>query len=818
MKQTNLRLVAMLLLCYVAMLCGNLRASDWVNEELSESHNYYIYNTVGGFVGSNGNDVYLRNYADAELFNIVQNNSVYIFYNLNKNNYAVKTDIGVINSNILYASSGDKFNISKESRAGIPEYKISHKLALTVRYWTASAVNQKVSFGTSTSNHTWKFISEKQYEYRPKLDALVAFMERKTEKSEALNTAIAAAEALQSQTSLENPDDMINRCTDMINAAYETTDNHYVLYHLIKDASFSAAKLKQIYGQTPTNIKTAIGNAFNALLGESGSIDYQLDANNSNSLRAVYSSYMTSSVNAFVDVLNAAKTDLGYNITADDQAKLDAANSQQTYNDAAISIRNSFKNWVATRNTKGKGFPKNSKISLLVDNNSFEMGSAEGWTIDPEGIWFYSDADRTKLIDKSQYPLSESAWTSGSYAHVIDGDAAGITGRSGKHLFQSYRGVQTTDGSKNIHWGYNIRQTVTGLMPGTYKLTAKAGLLKSLSSLGSDKNFFCYSSSEKGYTKKVFINAKVNDGNLITAEQSYSEYDVLSEIALEFTVTSISDNVEISICGSTNELDKVGSYYAKYYVPFYVDDVQITLLSGAAACYTFDETEEIANDMRYLVGKEYEKVTVKRQLKTSDTWNTLCLPFAADKSQFSEVRELTSIVEKDNSAVLKFTTAQSVKAGKCYLVKVKTNSEIAKFEANDVSIVDPESTTVIDANNQIAVSFVGTYDKMMANQLPAGSFILQQNSFFQVDDMDDDKKSKTRIKGFRGYFNVETLSQSAPTLRLNDMDEEDENGSDIEAIVENEADARIYNMCGQRLNAAPASGIYFVNGKKYIKK
>ena len=197
----------------------------------------------------------------------------------------------------------------------------------------------------------------------------------------------------------------------------------------------------------------------------------------------------------------------------------------------------------------------------------------------------------------------------------------------------------------------------------------------------------------------------------------------------------------------------------------------------------------------YYSAGTYPSVSFTRSF-TADNWNTLCLPFAFDKSRLTAVKELSSVTENSGSYSLTFSDASTTVAGKPYIVQ--GSGEITLTGTNVEVVTDPVSTTKSD------ITFEGTFSQKYA---PQNSYIISGTNFYLVD-----KENAVTVKPYRGYFTV----QSAGPVKALLMDVDGTDGIASVETTETENSA-IYNLAGQRVQKAQ-KGLYIINGKKVVVK
>lgn len=251
-------------------------------------------------------------------------------------------------------------------------------------------------------------------------------------------------------------------------------------------------------------------------------------------------------------------------------------------------------------------------------------------------------------------------------------------------------------------------------------------------------------------------------------------------------------------------------------IQFFIEDFievpgasQINYLSSIVDYLELDENATSIASLENV----FEKVIVKRTLK-ADTWNSFCVPFAMSADDITEnfgdgaeVKALSGLTVDDDNYSLKFENATIIEARKPYMVRVKNAvNEITVFDVEEGINVDTRavgSTSAYTDDMNHAVDFHGNFTKQLA---PRDSYIISSNNFYFVD-------SDVNLKGFRGYFTVESAN-SNKAVKLNFSFDDILTG--IEGVTAEGLDNNIFDLQGRRVMNAK-SGMYIMNGKKVIR-
>lgn len=243
------------------------------------------------------------------------------------------------------------------------------------------------------------------------------------------------------------------------------------------------------------------------------------------------------------------------------------------------------------------------------------------------------------------------------------------------------------------------------------------------------------------------------------------------------------------------------------------------------------------------------KVTINRKF-TKGIWTTCVLPFSLNKHQvdaiFGTTYGITNNVDgttndnADGTQILYFDRVEGNKAyfvrhayntivaGKPFLIKpAKDVESINTAAVTDYPYVTIENTQLADWCAGNGYAWVSSYSNGMTVQ-QGDCFISNKDGHFKnfVGD-------PGTLKGFRGYLKANRANGAKPqTLSVGmDSNVNDEGtsaiiGLTIDAdgnIVTGVADGKVYNVNGQVVSedsrnfGALPSGVYVINGKKYVK-
>ena len=262
---------------------------------------------------------------------------------------------------------------------------------------------------------------------------------------------------------------------------------------------------------------------------------------------------------------------------------------------------------------------------------------------------------------------------------------------------------------------------------------------------------------------------------------------------------------------------------------------------------TYDETS--INDVKTTAEGHVAKVSINRKF-TKGIWTTCVLPFSLNKHQvdaiFGTTYGITNNVDgttndnADGTQILYFDRVEGNKAyfvrhayntivaGKPFLIKpAKDVESINTAAVTDYPYVTIENEKPADWCAGNGYAWVSSYSNDMTVQ-QGDCFISNKDGHFKnfVGD-------PGTLKGFRGYLKANLANSAKPQTLSVGMDSNvNEEGTSaiigltIDAdgnIVTGIADGKVYNVNGQVVSedsrnfGALPSGVYVINGKKYVK-
>lgn len=251
------------------------------------------------------------------------------------------------------------------------------------------------------------------------------------------------------------------------------------------------------------------------------------------------------------------------------------------------------------------------------------------------------------------------------------------------------------------------------------------------------------------------------------------------------------------------------------------------------------ETENAKNTVEKTVDGHVAQVKIARKM-VANRWTTCVLPFSLNRQQVDAIfGPAYSATAKEGTQILYFDHVEGSKAyfvrhayntivaGKPFLIKPTKNVEsINTADVTDYPYVTIENTTPdawCESNDYVWTS---SYNTM--NIAKNDYFIGASDGKFKAY-----SAASGTVKGFRGFLKAKLPASAKPTM-LSISTSSITDGNDGETTgIENliittdgelmPANSRVYNINGQLVSEDASSfqslpsGIYIINGKKYIK-
>ena len=285
--------------------------------------------------------------------------------------------------------------------------------------------------------------------------------------------------------------------------------------------------------------------------------------------------------------------------------------------------------------------------------------------------------------------------------------------------------------------------------------------------------------------------------------------------------------------GKTYYLYNFGSKIGFYGFSFDEDETKPT-----EDVFTFNDDQ--TNTITATEAGHVAKVTINRSMKAG-VWTTCVLPFSLNRQQVDAIfGPAYSAAKPEGTQILYFDRVENGKvyfvrhayntivAGKPFLIKpTKEVTSINTAEVTEYPYVTIENTKPGDWCSANGYAWASSYSNDMTVQEGDG-FISKSGTF-----MNFVGESGT-LKGFRGYLKrTETQTGAKPIMLqvVNSSNVDGNNGetTGIEDLIIDAdgqlmpANGKVYNINGQLVSEdansfqSLPSGIYIINGKKYIK-
>ena len=269
------------------------------------------------------------------------------------------------------------------------------------------------------------------------------------------------------------------------------------------------------------------------------------------------------------------------------------------------------------------------------------------------------------------------------------------------------------------------------------------------------------------------------------------------------------------------------------YDPYIIDITPVSLANDADNTTTLttykDETCDIA-----LTGRTFYK---------DGNWNTLCLPFPLSEEQITTtdlagatIMELdatgtyaddkgdhqTGFDAASGTLYLYFKTATSIEAGKPYIVKWTSGSDIANPVFPGVTVTGTPAGTVEAKNSGLnTVQFIGTYSPTPLTPNDKSNLFLGTGNTLYYPNGANNADGNYDVNACRAYFHVDLDGSAGVRAFVLNFDEE-ETGIKPPSPLKGEhlsppSGGWGATLSGVRLAAKPtARGLYIYNGRKVI--
>lgn len=431
----------------------------------------------------------------------------------------------------------------------------------------------------------------------------------------------------------------------------------------------------------------------------------------------------------------------------------------------------------------------NTAIATVEANLGFEDGeyapynnvTALGKLAEAKAINQSANNEQSVVQSLTTYLNNASNWT----ANEVDVDAVyngnfAIGQGSAAADIQQYGWTRTNgwgqfqNGAEGDNENGTVYYNQTGSLQygnaGVYTMPLKAETVYELS--------FKYGAWDKNVTPTVSVlNAEDGMAAMSFAATSTSYKTSMNSVDMVF-VTGAEGNYILTIAGNNNLV---------------VTGVSIT--KAASQVLEFADGEVPA----YAPGT-YPQVKITRSM-AADRWYTAIYPFTV--SGVDKIATLDSYSDQN----LKFVTSDASTANEPFLMR--SASAMSNITLNNVVVAAADAVDVTYGD----ASLIGTYTqvtKQNDNEISDKYYVISENNIHPVS-----TSSPATINPYRAYIKLANQSTGAARSLGFFVDEE---STAIEGIsAETANNDKFYNLNGQRV-AAPAKGLYIVNGKKVVVK
>lgn len=212
-----------------------------------------------------------------------------------------------------------------------------------------------------------------------------------------------------------------------------------------------------------------------------------------------------------------------------------------------------------------------------------------------------------------------------------------------------------------------------------------------------------------------------------------------------------------------------------------------------------------------------------RTLFKDGRWNTLCLPFSValegSALEGATVKELTDASVKDGTLTLTFADATFIEAGRAYLIKWDSGSDLGPSDlvftgvTLDKNLNDDEIS--LDDSGKATVTFLGTYEKLSIDADDKNILYVGSDNQLCY------PKGGVSIEAQQAYFKLSGIEVGDQSQQVNtfvlDFGDTSTSLSLVEGRVEVPGEGAYYDLSGRKLAGKPsARGIYIYHGKKFV--
>ena len=350
--------------------------------------------------------------------------------------------------------------------------------------------------------------------------------------------------------------------------------------------------------------------------------------------------------------------------------------------------------------------------------------------------------------------------------------------------------------------------TATAPASGMKRLAATAGTLAATSTAGT-VTLTMPASDVTVSLDNVTINiediaAQTYTGSPITPALTVKDGETTLTLDTDYTL-AYSNNINAG--DATVTITGKGLYVGTATKTFTISYYAVTLANDT------NNTDAI-DDIIDNYGGKADVTLTDRTLKKNGEWNTICLPFSLSASQIAgsplanaTLMEMQNTTSLENGVLtLNFATATAIEAGKPYLIKWASGSDIVAPVFNGVTITSTTPTEVTSTDGK--VTFVGQYSPFTIDSNNKDN-VLMLGSGNKIGYSKNDRT----LKCFRAHFQINDVN----AVREFNMNFGDET-TNIQQVESGKLKVEGYYDLQGRKVAQPTKGLYIVNGKKVVVK
>lgn len=291
--------------------------------------------------------------------------------------------------------------------------------------------------------------------------------------------------------------------------------------------------------------------------------------------------------------------------------------------------------------------------------------------------------------------------------------------------------------------------------------------------------------TKAGYNGRTYKAAPAT-GALIVAGAAQTAIDVTALSGLDNTAIDVTDNPNTIIVATAGQVSNASN----------------VVVDGTCSRLTLTDGYPFGTPVAFTA----TEATYSRT--TSNTWGTLCLPYAVSSTASVQYYELlSSAVAADGTGTMTFTPVATVEANTPVVFRKLAAESTVSITANNSPIAATAAVTL--EKNALEWTLCGSYSAASISEATEPyAFYIKDNSFYHVN-------TSFSVMPFHAWFRG--TEANASKTRSYSID----GGDGTTAITEVDATtadpASVYDLNGRRVSAASlAPGVYIKDNKKII--